>query len=361
MDASQGESLAKAARYTSATSAEPAESLLNIYADIGGLIEGAGTPATNQTLSVLKAIGFDPTDATAVASVVPGSEQIEVDLATNAGGVETASESAAGLLGSLPSESVAALAVAGFGDQLKKAIDGIDAAGIPPNVPPHQLKSTLAQAGINLDKIAGSITDAGAFVKGQSPPEPQRRRGLEQQELRRGERNASPTWACCLRHAGIPGLTAVSGQASGFSVRSPQLGHNPLVVASSGQRIAIGYGLSAALQGLGTEGSSSTLAQDPTYKEASKSLGSTPISGFVDTRAALRLAESLGASSESKFQDARPYLAKTRLRRDREHRTEQSGDDQADRRFRKVGARWGWASIWLRSIGSSVRCGATRA
>ena len=105
----------------------------------------------------------------------------------------------------------------------------------------------------------------------------------------------------------------MSGQASGFSVRSPQLGHNPLVVASSGQRIAIGYGLSATLQGLGKEGSSSTLAQDPTYKEASKSLGSTPISGFVDTRAALRLAESLGAASEAKFQLARPYLEKTRF------------------------------------------------
>ena len=55
VDASQGESLAKAARYTSATSAKPAESLLNIYADIGGLIDSSGTPAASQTLSVLKA------------------------------------------------------------------------------------------------------------------------------------------------------------------------------------------------------------------------------------------------------------------------------------------------------------------
>ncbi len=312
VDASQGESLAKAPRYTSATSAEPAESLLSIYADIGGLIEGAGTPATSQTLSVLKAIGFDPTDATAVASVVPGSEQIEIDLATNAGGVQTTSESATGLLGSMPSESVAAVAAAGFGAQLKKAIDGIDAAGIPPSVPPHQLKSTLAQAGINLDKIAGSITDAGAFVRGQSSGSLSGAAVLSS----KSSAEASETVAdvgLLLRHAGVPGLTAVSGRASGFSVRNPQLGPNPLVVASSGGRISIGYGLSAALQGLRTESSSSTLAEDPTYKAASQALGSTPISGFVDTQAALRLAEKLGASSDSKFQVARPYLSKTRF------------------------------------------------
>ena len=104
-------------------------------------------------------------------------------------------------------------------------------------------------------------------------------------------------------------MTAVSGKASGFSIHSAELGPKPLVVAAKGERIAIGYGLPAALQGLSAE-SSATLSDSPGYKEAVAALGSTPISGFVDGPAALRLAESLVPPSEQGFQEAKPYLAK---------------------------------------------------
>ena len=46
-----------------------------------------------------------------------------------------------------------------------------------------------------------------------------------------------------LRATGTPGVTAISGKASGFSVRSAELGAKPLVVAAEGERIAISYGL----------------------------------------------------------------------------------------------------------------------
>ncbi len=312
VDASQGESLAQASRYTSAVAAEPAESLIDVYVDIGGLIQQAATPTTSQTLQVLKAIGFNPSDATAAASVVPGSDQIELDLSTNAGGVKTSSGSATDLLGSLPSESLAAFAASGFGAQLKMAIDGIDATGIPPNVPPHQLESTLEQAGINLDKIAGSIEDAGIFAEGNNHANLSGAAVLTTKSASQASETVSNI-GLFLRHAGLAGLTAVTGKASGFSVRSPQLGHNPLVVATSGQRIAIGYGLSATLAGLESGASTSTLAGDPTYKEASKSLGSTPISGFVDAQGALTLAESLDSSADPDLQIARPYLSKARF------------------------------------------------
>ncbi len=84
-------------------------------------------------------------------------------------------------------------------------------------------------------------------------------------------------------------MTAISGKASGFSVRSADLGPKPLVVAAEGERIAIAYGLPAAAQALATD-SGETLADSPTFKEAVSALGGTPISGFVDGPAALTLA-----------------------------------------------------------------------
>ena len=103
-------------------------------------------------------------------------------------------------------------------------------------------------------------------------------------------------------------MTAIGGKATGFSIRSPELGRQPIVVVAEGERIAIGYGLSAAAQGL--SGNGPTLSGAAGYKEAVSALGGTPITGFVDGPAALRLVESLVPSGETGFQEARPYLAK---------------------------------------------------
>ena len=308
VNASQGESLADAGRYSSAIAAEPSESLVSVYADVGSLIKQGGSSVSEQDLQVLKSLGLDLGDATAVASVVPSSDHLEVDLSTNAAGAGSSTGSAASLLGSLPSGSLAAFAASGFGAQLKKAIDGLDASGIPPSLPPHQLKATMAQAGIDLDKIAGSIEDAGVFAEGASRSS----LGGALVLSTKSSGEAGETVAkvgLLLRSAGTPGVTAVTGKASGFSVHSPELGSKPLVVATEGDRIAIGYGLPATLRGLSPE-SGQTLSGAPGYKEAVAALGGTPISGFVDGPAALRLAESLVPPSEQGFQEAKPYLAK---------------------------------------------------
>ncbi len=112
-----------------------------------------------------------------------------------------------------------------------------------------------------------------------------------------------------LRSANVPGVTAVKGQAAGFSVRSSELGDKPIVVIAKGGRIVIGYGLAQALEGLET-GSGATLAGSATYKAAAASLGGTPISAFVDGPAALALANALVPRSETDYQEARPYLRK---------------------------------------------------
>jgi hypothetical protein len=79
------------------------------------------------------------------------------------------------------------------------------------------------------------------------------------------------------------------------------------VVVSEGQRVAIGYGVGPALQGLGVA-DEATLAANPTYKAAVSSLGATPISGFVSGPATLHLAEALVPPSDTGFTEATRYL-----------------------------------------------------
>jgi hypothetical protein len=308
VDASKGESLADVDAYSNAVSAAPGGSLADVYVDVGSLIQQSGSAVGGQALQLLKTAGIEPSDATALASLVPGSDQVEIDVSSDLGGESPPSGDASGLLASFPSDSFAGFAVSGFGRQLEEAIDNLDESGIPPDVPPHKLKSTLSEVGIDLDKIAGSLGDAGVFAEGSSRSSLGGALVLTTKESSEAT-NTVANIGLLLRNSGTPGVTAVTGKASGFSVRSRELGSKPLVVVAKGERIAVGYGLSAALQGLSSE-SGATLSGSSNYKNAVAALGDTPISGFVDGPAALRLAESLVPQSERGFQEAKPYLAK---------------------------------------------------
>ncbi len=310
VDASQGESLADEARFSDTFSAASDGSLADAYVDVGGLIDASeGGGIDPQAQEVLQGAGLDPSDATAVASVIPGSDQIEIDLSSDLGGTEAPSGDASELLGSMPAESFAAFSATGFSDQLKEAVDKLDAAGVPSQgIPPNQLTSTLKAAGIDLDKIASSLEEAAVFATGSNENS---LGGAMVLTSSSGE--AAKTVAnlgVLLRNTGAPGITAVaSNGVSGFSVRSAELGNKPLVVVAKEKRVAIGYGLAPALQGLAGEGGE-TLADTPAYKEAVSALGDTPISAFVDGPAALQLAKSLVPSGEEGFQQAKPYLKK---------------------------------------------------
>jgi hypothetical protein len=309
VDASDGESLADVGRYTKATSGLPSGSLAHVYADIGGLIEQSGGAVDPQALTFLQTAGIDPSEATATASLVPGSDQIEIDVSTDlAGDNPPPTGDASKLLGSLPADSFAALASAEFGKRLGEGLDSLDANGIPGQVPPHKLKITLKEAGIDLDRIAGSIGDLAVFAEGGS----QSSLGGAVVLTTKTANEATSTVfniGLLFRATHTPGITTITGKASGFSIRSPELGSKPIVVAARGARITIAYGLSAAMGGL-SEGGGQTLADTPDYKDAVSALGGTPISGFVDGPAALRLVESFVPRSETGFQEAKPYLDK---------------------------------------------------
>lgn len=307
VDASKGDSLGGEDRYQQAIEAASKGSLADAYIDVGGILEQSNGSIDPQARELLRGAGIDSGEATAVASVIPHSEQVEIDLSSDLGGQKARSGDVSKLLGSLPASSLGAFAFSEFGEQLEEAVDSLDKAGVPPSVEPGELKSTLGQAGINLDKIAHSLEEGAVFVEGSNL---KTLGGALVLSGTSGEAtNAVASFGTLLRGAKIPGITAVSGTASGFSIRSPQLGRKPIVVLAQFFRVSIGYGRAAALAGLGGA-PSATLSGTAGFKAASAALGKTPISGYIDGPAALRLAEALIPHSQSDFWNAQPYLKK---------------------------------------------------
>jgi hypothetical protein len=306
VDASDGESLSDSDRYSKAVSAAPAGAFGNVYVDIGGLIKESGATIDPQTRSFLETAGLQVDEATALASLVPHSDDLELQLSSDLAEGGEAAPAAESLLESLPARSVAALAVSGFGDRIAKAVDRIDASGIPGQVPPNQLKSTLLRAGIDIDKITSNLDDAAAFAEGSDEGSLGGALVLTTRDPVQAANTVSNI-GLLLRAGRVPGVTALGGKATGFTVRGGELGRKPLVVAAKGKRIAIGYGLAETLDGLSQSGA--TLSGSPAFKEAKAALGATPMSGFADGPAALRLVGSLiPAGERAGFAEARPYL-----------------------------------------------------
>jgi hypothetical protein len=307
--ASKGESLADEEAYTSAVADVPSNSAADVYFDVGGLLRAseANGEIDRSTKTLFENAGLKLDEATIVASLTPNSDNAEIDISTNAGGGGAPSGDASELLGSLPKSSVAAFASTEFGKQFEEGIDQLDENGFPGQVPPHELKKALKEKGIDIESITSSVGDLGLFLTGNSRSSLGGAAVLTTENATEAKNTVSNI-GLFLRSSGISGVTAISGEASGFSIRSPGLGRNPLVVIAKGSRIAIGYGRVPALAALQESGE--TLSESPAFKEAASALGSTPISGFVDGPAALRLASALVPPGEEGFREAKKYLTK---------------------------------------------------
>lgn len=307
VDASNGENLGGEGAYTSAVANVPDGSAADVYVDIGTLIKESGSEIDPDTRLFLDTAGIEPDEATAVASLVPGSDQIEIDFSTNLSGENPPAGDASELLGSLPGTSVGAFASAEFGKRFNEGIDQIDEQGIPGEIPPNKLKKTLKQAGIDLEAIAGSIGDVGVYITGNSESTLGGALVMETENDSQAKNTVSNV-GLFLRSANISGVTAINGKASGFSIRSPEFGRQPVVVVSKGSRIVVGYGLATALASFQESGK--TLADLPGYKEALSTLGNTPITAFVDGPPALNLAEALLPPGNEDFEEAQQFLDK---------------------------------------------------
>lgn len=307
VDASKGENLAGEQTFTDAMGGVPDESAADVFVDIGGLIKEAGNEIDSDTQAFLDSVGIEPREATAVASLVPNSDSVELDLSSNISGDNPPSGDASELLGSLPGTAVGAFASAEFGKRFNEGIDRIDEQGIPGEVPPHQLKKALKQSGVDLEAIAGSIGDVGVYVTGNSEKTLAGALVMEAESDTQATNTVSNV-GLFLRKAGVPGVTKLTEGASGFSIRSPELGRQPVVVAAKGARIVIGYGLASALSAFDESGK--TLAGNPAFKEAESALGSTPMAAFIAGPSAVNLASALMPPGEEEFEEAEQYLRK---------------------------------------------------
>jgi uncharacterized protein DUF3352 len=307
VDASEGENLAGEDAFSSAMGNVPDESAADVYVDIGGLIKEAGSEIDANAQTFLDSLGVEPEEATAVASLVPNSDNVELDVSSNVSGENPPSGDASELLGSLPGTAVGAVASAEFGKRFSEGIDRIDQEGIPGQVPPHELKKTLKEAGVDLEAIAGSIGDVGVYVTGNSEKTVAGALVMEAESDTQATNTVSNV-GLFLRKAGVPGVTKITEGATGFSIRSPEFGRQPVVVAAKGSRIVIGYGLAATLSAFQESGK--TLADNPGFKEAEGALGSTPMAAFVDGPSALNLAQALVPPGEEGFEEAQQYLKK---------------------------------------------------
>lgn len=310
VDADNGDSLADQEAYTDAVEAAPEESFANVFVDVGGLIEEAGGTIDAETESFLETAGIEPKDATALASVVPGSNQIEIDFATDLVGEDAPTGDASQLLGALPGGSFAAFATTEFGQRLSEAIDELDENGIPGELEPNELKSALKSEGIDLDRIGGSISDLGAFAQGNTERNLTGAVVLTTTDAKEAK-NTVANIGLLLRASQTPGVTAISENGvSGFSIRDDDLGAQPLVVAAKDEKIAISYGPVAAAAAL-TAGKSATLAENPAFKAAGDALGDTPLSGFIAGPATVALVENLLSPEEAaELAEVRPLLDK---------------------------------------------------
>ena len=307
VDASDGDSLADEASYTDAVSSLPKDSVADVFVDIGGVIDKAGESIDAETRTGLTVLGIEPEEATAVASAIPGTDQIEIEISSDVLTEAPPYEDTSFFLSSLPADSVAALTSPEAGKAFTNAIDRLDREGIPDeDIPPHKLKSIFKEAGIDLDSIGESIGSAGFFLEGENEAS----LGGAAVLISGGSQGKTTVndLGAFLRATGVPGVTAVTNRSySGFSVRNSDLGDKPLVVVSDGLHILVSYGLAPVVNYY----SFGELKDSALFKEATASLDGTPISGFAQGPAALRLASALISGDDREdFLKAKPYLSK---------------------------------------------------
>lgn len=305
--AADGDSLADDETFTEAFAETSEESVADVYVDVAAMVRQSGGEIDPETRLFLETSGIELEESTAVASLIPRQERIEIEISTDLTDAGPTSGDASQLLESLPAGSFAAIASDEFGERFREAIDRIDEEGIPGEVPPNQLKSTLKEAGIDLDSIASSVGDIALFAEGNSERSLGGAVVLSAEDASQAE-NTVASVGLFLRAAEVARVTAIKSGFSGFSIRDAELGAKPLVVGAKGERIAIAYGREAALAAL--SGKAGTLADDPAYEEAVEALGGTAISGFVKGPQALTLASALTSPDDEGFRAAKPYLTK---------------------------------------------------
>lgn len=304
-----GEGLAESKKFQQATESSAGEGLGSVYVDIGGLIEQAKGTINAETKAGLALLGIEPREATAVATMVPHSEQVELDLSTNITRAAESGGDASAQLEALPATAVLGFAEPKFGKAFGEGLHEFSEQGIPGQFGPGEFESVFEQLGINFKSLGESLGGIAGFVEGST----KRSLGGAVMVETSGAGEAKGLVAkigLVLRASGDAVVTVNHGELAGafFSVRAPGA-EQPILVGASGSKIVIAYGVNAAAQALRKQGQ--TLGTTPDFEAAKAALGSSPINVFVDGGPALKLVETMiPVDKRESFGQAKPYLQK---------------------------------------------------
>jgi hypothetical protein len=304
----EGEGLNESPKFKTAMEGASEAGVGSVYVDIGGLIEEAKGAIPAETEAFFNLVQIEPKKATAVATVIPHSEAVEIDMSSNLGTGKAVGGDATALLESLPGTATAAFASAEFGKSFGEGIDKLSEEGIPGQLEPGQLEPALEAVGINLHTIFASIGNVGGFVEGSGLTDLGGAMVIETSNATEAK-NTVANIGLLLRATGTEGVTAIGGELSGFSIHSEKLGPQPLIVGASGEKIVVAYGPKAAARAM--KSSAKTIGSTADFEAAKSAIGSTPMNAFIDGGPGLKLVEGLLSPEElAKIEGARPYLQK---------------------------------------------------
>jgi hypothetical protein len=304
VDATEGDTLAGQGEFEDALDAAPDGSVADVYVDIGAFVQAVGQEVEPDTARFFRSTLEGAEGKTALVSLVPHPDRVEVQASTDAA-ESIATSSAAEVFSTIPVDAWAAFGIADVGGQLEQLLAQFDEAGVS-GVDLDELKSQLNTQGIDLDELIASLGDAAVFVEGTdlqslgaalvifSEDEQATTDGIQRfEEL--------------LRRSQTPGIGSVGNGAVGFTyTNQDEIGPKPIVVVAFGDRVAIAYGKDAAAHGLPQGGDG--LSGASSFKAAQAALGDTEISGFVSFGPILELASALGIANDTDFSLAAPYL-----------------------------------------------------
>ena len=317
VDASKGESLEDSEKFSSATDQLSKDRLALMYVDGGGLtqalqqVNGLGAGFSSTTPLAMQGLGGSGQPAAAVFFARADALVFEVSSTLPQSGafsslVEHVDEP--GLVPELPADSWGAFGVAGFGDVLRGLIDGLaqSGVGLDPNVVRQQFK---AQTGLDLDEdLLGWMGDLGIAVQGTSL---QNLSGGAVISSRNPETSSATVdkLAALAARSGVPLEPLSVPGYRGYSFSDPSMPQAIDVLA--GDEVIIAYGHETARE---LANSTSTLADDPSYKKAAEALGGDfAVSGYVSIPPVVALVESFAPVDPAYEKDVKPFLDAARF------------------------------------------------